>query len=127
MHALYRCDIKYLAFCHYLGVTLSYIGLCSIYSISTFRYTASSKAFLLSKYHQNVCFPTKQSLLITRCLIRLKDNNKNNNSPLFILGYTISIASLHHGQVPYTTIPESLLQSWIKSKCTPNQPLFVSP
>ncbi len=30
------------------------------------------------------------------------DITNNNNNPLFILGYIISIASLHHGPVPHT-------------------------
>ncbi len=34
----------------------------------------------------------------------LVNKNNNNNNPLFILGYTISIASLHNGPVPYTKI-----------------------
>ncbi len=31
-------------------------------------------------------------------------NIHNNNNPLFILGYTINIASLHHSPVPYTKV-----------------------
>ncbi len=39
----------------------------------------------------------------------------NNNNPLFILGYTISIASLHHGPVPYTKIKRIYVQD--KTNC----------
>ncbi len=43
------------------------------------------------------------------------DNNNNNNNPLFMLGYTISIASLHHCPVPYTKIKRIYMQD--KSNC----------
>ncbi len=43
------------------------------------------------------------------------NNNNNNNNPLFILGYTISIASLHHGPVPYTKIKRMYIQD--KTNC----------
>ncbi len=36
------------------------------------------------------------------CVLINSNNNNNNNNPLFILDYTISIASLCHGPVPYT-------------------------
>ncbi len=42
-------------------------------------------------------------------------NNNNNNNPLFILGYTIRIASLHHGPVPYTKIKSIYIQD--KTNC----------
>ncbi len=43
------------------------------------------------------------------------NNNTNNNNPSFILGYTISIASLHDGPVPLTKIKRMYIQD--KTNC----------
>ncbi len=43
------------------------------------------------------------------------NKNNNNNNPLFILGYTISIASLHYDPVPYSKIKRIYIQD--KTNC----------
>ncbi len=41
--------------------------------------------------------------------------SNNNNNPLFILGYTIGIANLHHGPAPCTKIKRIYIQD--KTNC----------
>ncbi len=48
---------------------------------------------------------------------------------MYVLQLVFSDIAVHMQfvNVDLGTIPESLLQSWLKSKCSPHQPLFVSP